>query len=250
MPSTLVRVLLTPWLLVLLLWLGAISLAWNPIAFALMPLLSPVHGRIVGRAAIAYGYRFYWACARASGMMRLDADALDVLRDVPGGMIIAANHPSMLDALMIVARLPRSVCIMKASLMDNIFLGAGARLARYIANDSPRHMIRDAIISLRDEGAQLVLFPEGTRTEPGARRGDLNPFRPGITLIAQRAGVPIQTVFIETDSPYLSKGWPLWRMPPLPIVFRARLGARFEPEADHQALLRRLETYFREELAR
>lgn len=238
------RLLLTLWLLVLLAWLGLISLAWSAVACVLQPLLPVARSRTLGRTSIAYGYRFYWACARWSGLMRLDASALDVLRDEPGGLIIAANHPSLLDAMMIVARLPRGVCVMKGSLMRNVFLGAGARLAGYIVNDAPRPMIRAAVECLR-EGGQLILFPEGTRS-PGPRR--MHPLSRSIALIAQRADAPIQTVLIETDSPYLGKGWPLWRLPPLPIVFRARLGQRFEPEADHDALLARLQDHFRKEL--
>jgi 1-acyl-sn-glycerol-3-phosphate acyltransferase len=43
----------------------------------------------------------------------------------------------MLDALLLVARLPRSACIMKAALMRNPFLGAGARLAATSATTRP-----------------------------------------------------------------------------------------------------------------
>jgi Tat protein secretion system quality control protein TatD with DNase activity len=64
------------------------------------------------------------------------------------------------------------------------------------------------------------------------------------------AKVPIQTVIIETDSPYLSKGWPIWRAPPFPMVFRVRLGQRFQHEADHPGQLKRLEAYFESELRR
>jgi 1-acyl-sn-glycerol-3-phosphate acyltransferase len=73
----------------------------------------------------------------------------------------------------------------------------------------------------------------------------VNPFRPGVTLIAKLAQAPIQTVFIETDSPYLGKGWPLWRVPPLPLVFTLRLGQRFAPAQDSAALLQQVEHYFR-----
>ena len=149
-----------------------------------------------------------------------------------------ANHPSLLDALLLVARLPRSVCIMKASLMKNVFLGAGARLARYIRNDSPRSMIRLAVEDLK-HGSQLVVFPEGTRTT----QAPINAVRPGVTLIAKLAHVPIQVVFIDTDSPYLGKGWPIWKLPPLPIVFSVRLGQRFAPSDDAEALLRTLQEH-------
>lgn len=229
---------------VLLAHLGAMSLTWNLVCLVLYPFLTREQGVIVGRAAISSVYRGFWCCAQWLGLMRIDYTALDVLsRDA--GLIIAANHPSMLDALLVIARVPRGICIMRASLMRNPFLGAGARLARYIRNEPPRGMIRSCIANLQ-AGGQLVLFPEGTRTV----QAPINPFRPGVTLIAHMAGVPIQTVIIESESPYLSKGWPIWRTPQFPVVFSARLGQRFAPEADHQGLLKRLEAYFAEELSR
>jgi 1-acyl-sn-glycerol-3-phosphate acyltransferase len=227
---------------VMLIHLGAMSLTWNLITTLLYPFLSREQGVVVGRAAISSVYRGFWTCAQWLGLMRIDSTALDTLSQ-DGGLIIAANHPSMLDALLVIARVPRGICIMRASLMRNPFLGAGARLARYIRNDPPRHMIRSCITNLR-AGGQLVLFPEGTRTV----RAPVNPFRPGITLIAHMADVPIQTVFIESDSDYLRKGWPILRAPQFPVVVRLRLGRRFDPEADHQGLLCRLQAYFESEL--
>lgn len=227
---------------VLLLHLGAMSLTWNVVCALLYPFLTREQGVVVGRAAISSVYRGFWTCTQWLGLMRIDYTALDVLaRD--GGLIIAANHPTMLDALLVIARVPRGICIMRANLMRNPFLGAGARLARYIRNDPPRGMIRSCIANLQ-QGGQLVLFPEGTRTV----EAPINPFRPGITLIAQRAAVPIQTVIIESESAYLGKGWPIWRPPSFPVVVRIRLGERFQPELDHQGLLKRLERYFAKEL--
>jgi hypothetical protein len=49
-------------------------------------------------------------------------------------------------------------------------------------------------------------------------------------------------------SPYLGKGWPLFKAPRMPVRIRMRLGERFEPEADHRAMLGRLGTYFAHEL--
>jgi 1-acyl-sn-glycerol-3-phosphate acyltransferase len=227
------------WLLLqlLLLGLGLISVLWNLCALLLYPLLPRALGLRVGRAGIALGYRFFWAVARASGLLQMDAQALRALAD-ERGLVIVANHPSLLDALMLVAQLPRSACVMKASLMRNPFLGPGARLARYVRNDSPRKMVRLAVDDLR-AGGQLVMFPEGTRTT----RTPLNPFQPGFVLIARRAGVPVQTVFIDTPSPYLGKGWPLWRLPPLPIEFSLRIGRRFEPGPDVAATVQEIERY-------
>lgn len=222
----------------LLVLLGVMLLAWNFVALLLYPLLPRNRGIRVGRAAIAGTFRTFWAIAARAGMLRIDARVLDALRDEPG-LIFVANHPSLLDAMILVARLPKSACVMKAELMRNVFLGPGARLARYIRNDSTRGMIRLAVEDLKS-GGQLVMFPEGTRTT----RQPIDPFRPGVTLIAKLAGAPIQSVFIDTDSPYLGKGWPLGRLPPLPIVFGVRLGERFAASQDTQAMLAQLERYF------
>jgi 1-acyl-sn-glycerol-3-phosphate acyltransferase len=228
----------TALLLSLLLCLALMSLGWNLIATLLYPLLPRDLGLRLGRAAISRCYRWFWALATLAGVLKLDSTALDRFRDEPG-LIIAANHPSMMDALLLVARLPRSACIMKADLMKNIFLGAGARLARYIRNDSPRSMIRLAVQDLKC-GGQVVIFPEGTRTT----QRPINRFGTGVALIAKLSGAPIQAVFIDTDSPYLGKGWPIWRLPPLPVVFTVRAGERFAPEPDPHALQQRLEQYF------
>jgi 1-acyl-sn-glycerol-3-phosphate acyltransferase len=227
------------WLMLqtLLLLLGLMSLAWNLVALPMYPLLPRQTGLRLGRAAIASGYRAFWRVAAASGMLRLDAQVLDSLRDEPG-LIVVANHPSLLDALMLVARLPRAACIMKASLVRNPLLGPGARLARYIRNDSVFGMVQCAVADLR-AGGQLVMFPEGTRTT----QPPVNPFHAGFTLIARRAQAPIQVVFIDTLSPYLGKGWPLWRLPPLPIHFAVRLGKRFAPRQDHEEVCAEIQAH-------
>ena len=67
-------------------------------------------------------------------------------------------------------------------------------------------MVRQAVDDLR-AGGQLVMFPEGTRTTGAS----LNPFHGGFALIARARHAPVQTVFIDTTSPYLGKGWPIWK---------------------------------------
>jgi 1-acyl-sn-glycerol-3-phosphate acyltransferase len=131
---------------------------------------------------------------------------------------------------------------MKKELLRNVFLGAGSRLARYIASGQPRQMIRDCVEEL-GRGGVVLLFPEGTRTT----RVPLNRLTGSVGVIAKHARVPVQMVIIETDSPYLSKGWPLFRVPSLPITYRVRLGRRFEPPSNVAAFMEELEhEYFTE----
>jgi len=55
-------------------------------------------------------------------------------------------------------------------------------------------------------------------------------------------------VLIEADSPYLAKGWPLFRRPVLPLVFRVRLGERFIVGRSADDCVARLEQHYRAEL--
>jgi len=246
-PSFLPRFLRHPYeRFALLLGLGGLGvgcLIWTALAFPLNFVLRGRRGTLIGRSVAEYGFRFYLWALHWIGVARFDLRELDQLRNA-GAMIIAPNHPGLLDALMIISRLPDVACVLKASLLDNPLWGAGARLAGYIRNDWFVGSINLAVEELRAGGC-LLLFPEGTRTETPPQ---LNPFRAGVAYVAHRAGVPIQTVIIETDSAFLGKAWPILRRPDMPMHFRIRLGHRFEAPADPVAATRELEAYFAREL--
>ena len=224
--------------------LAAMCLVWLPFAMLLNPLLPPRIGRPLGRAIIAFGFRHYLHFLAFACACRIDLSELDRLRDA-GPLIVAANHPSLLDAVMIVSRLPNAVCVMKASLLDNVLFGAAARLAGYIRNNAPLEMILNAREELR-RGAQIVIFPEGTRTT----HFPVDPCQPTTGLISRRSGAPVQTLLIEFSTPYLGKSWPLFRRPVLPLSCRIRLGRRFAPPTDVPAFTAELEAYFRAETGR
>jgi 1-acyl-sn-glycerol-3-phosphate acyltransferase len=227
----------------LLTLLGLICLVFSVWALLMYPLLPRRVGTAAGRFGIMAGFRvFSWALT-ISGAYRLDLTAIDSLREGPP-VILAPNHPSLIDALLILTRHPNIACVMKAELLGNVFLGAGSRLARYIPSDQPRQMIKDAVADLR-EGGVLLLFPEGTRST----REPLNPLKASIGVIAKHAGVPVQVAIIETDSPYLGKGWPLFRRPNLPITYRVRLGRRFDPPADVNSFMTALECEYTQQLS-
>lgn len=223
-------------------WLGLLCLGWTPVALILYPLLPSSRASALGRWVIMVAFRVYLASLTLSRRCHFDLTALDTLRgETP--LIIAPNHPCMLDAVMVISRLPNVACVMKAELMNNVFLGAGSRLARYIPNDPIRRMVLQATEDLQS-GSHLLLFPEGTRTICSP----VNPFKGSVALIARQARVPVQTVLIETDSAYLSKGWSLFRKPTMPISYRVRLGRRFDPPQNTHRFMVELEQYFAQEL--
>lgn len=227
-------------------WLlfGVISLLWSLPALVLRLLLPHRLGARLGQWAIMTGFRPFVAYLEAVGIVRCDLAALDVLREARS-LVIAPNHPSLLDAVLVISRLPRVVCIVKAPIWDNPFLGGGARLGGYLRNDAGLQLTRRAAHAVA-QGVPLLIFPEGTRT----RAAPVDPFKGGFALIASRARAPIQTVFIECSSPFLGKDWPWYRKPVFPVVFRARLGRRFELSGEVRSFVAELEAYYRHELGK
>jgi len=197
----------------------------------------------VGRRLIAGAARAYLGFLTWMGACRFELAALDALRDAPP-MLIAPNHPSLLDALMILSGIPDATCIMKADIVNSILYGAAARQAGYVRNTPLRSMVKAAVQDLQ-RGSHLLLFPEGTRTT----RLPVSRFQGTTGLIAKHAGVPVQTVFIETDSGFLGKGWSLLWTPRMPITCRIRLGKRFDAPVDTARFVAELEHYFESELA-
>jgi 1-acyl-sn-glycerol-3-phosphate acyltransferase len=226
--------------------MGLVALAFVclwAIPFAPVFLILPRKWRVpLGRRTIAHGFSAYLWFLRWFCLLRLDCSALDTLRqDRP--LILVANHPSLLDAVILLSRLPQATCVMKATLKANILFGPLARFSGYISNEDPLNLIRKACTELA-KGSHLLIFPEGTRT----LEFPVNTFGQTAAMIAQRSGVPIQTLLISFSTPYLGKKWPLHRKPRLPLRISVKLGQRFDVVTDKEMLTQKLETYYRQHL--
>jgi 1-acyl-sn-glycerol-3-phosphate acyltransferase len=214
-----------------------------PLFLLLLGLPSQVQQR-AARRIIRTGFSLYLRLLQLVCQVRLDLHELDALRHIRQPLIVVANHPSLLDAVLLLSVLPNASCVLKAGLLHNPLFGIGARMAGYVSNEDPRQMILDSTRRLHD-GAQFILFPEGTRTTDFP----LNPLSSACILLSKQSRVPLQTVLLEFSTPYLGKCWGLLRPPELPLTIRARLGRRFEPPEYTGAALAELETYFRQALA-
>jgi 1-acyl-sn-glycerol-3-phosphate acyltransferase len=198
--------------------------------------------RRLGRWGIHVVFRTYVGFLRLTGIVTIDLSALDSLKG-EGKLILAPNHPSLLDAVFVVSRLPNVVCIMKASLWDNLALCGGARLAGYVRNDSLETMVRLGVSSL-EQGGQLLVFPESTRTI------DLpvNEFKGVTALLAKRSGASVQAIYLESNTDFLGKRWPVMKKPSFPLVYRVRLGKRYDPPVDLRAFVDEIQHDFVEAL--
>ena len=197
-----------------------------------------------GRRLIAFGFTTYLWFLRIFCFVRLDCAALDTIRRQPS-LIVIANHPSLLDAVILLSKLPRAACVMKAILRSNPLFASMARLSGYISNEDPMKLIKKSCDELTS-GGQLLIFPEGTRTITPP----INPFGQMTALISTRSSSAIQTVFIDYSSLYLGKSGSLFQKPRLPLVIKVRLGQQFESSGSSSVLTERLESYYRESFKR
>ena len=120
----------------MLLWLGAMLFVGN---VALIPLvLTPRSFREpVVQRLISGLFRLFLRGAERCGLMRLDLGGLDALNH-QRNLVLVANHPSMIDVFLVISRVHRAVCLMKASIGSNILFGVGAHLAGYVSNGPTR----------------------------------------------------------------------------------------------------------------
>jgi len=137
-------------------------------------------------------------------------------------VIVAANHASYLDALILTAVLPpRFAFVAKQELQRKPLAGIPLRrlAAAFVERfDSARGVEDTRALETRTRaGDALIFFPEGTfRTEPG-----LLPFRLGAFVVAARAGIPVAPLTLGGTRALLP-GTTLW---PRFSRLRVRIGA-------------------------
>lgn len=209
--------------------------------------LLPVRwGQPFGQFLIQRLFAFFVWYLRETGLACFDFGELDSLNRLRGAIIVV-NHPSLLDAVFVVSRLPRVFCLMKAGILSNLVLCGTARLAGYVDNRSGKQMVEQCAARLR-QGDSMVVFPEGTRTVVEG----VNPFKMGFALIAKLSEAPVQTVFLHANSPFLGKRWPFLKPPDrFPLRYSFALGERFvmQPGEDPKTFGAKIERYYRDCLA-
>ncbi len=194
---------------------GIGGLLLRVLVFPLLNLLVRQPARRVSwsREVIRMAFRFFVALMRGLGVLRYEIVGLDKLDR--GGLLILANHPSLIDTIFLMAFVKRADCIVKSHLWNNPFTSGPVRAAGYISNDGAAELIDDCIASLR-AGNNLIVFPEGTRTPAG---GAISLKR-GAANIAIRGARAVTPVLIDCQPPTLGKGDKWWRVPARHVRFR------------------------------
>jgi 1-acyl-sn-glycerol-3-phosphate acyltransferase len=130
------------------------------------------------------------------------------------GCLVVANHPSLLDYVLLASCMPRCDCIVKQSLLKNVFMRGVIKSAGYIPNADSETLLPQCQKKL-DQGGMILIFPEGTRTTPGQEMH----LQRGAANIALRCNVNIRVVHIYCDQPMLTKQGKWYNIPRLKPVF-------------------------------
>jgi len=143
------------------------------------------------------------------------------------GTLIVANHPSLIDVVLLISVMKQAQCIVKADIWKNPFMRGVVTAAGYIRNDGNPEKLLDVCARELAEGKNIVIFPEGSRTVPGAPV----KLQRGVANIAIRARAPIRLVSITCEPPSLMKGQKWYEIPPVRSCFTVTINGLVEIES-------------------
>ena len=174
---------------------------WTLIALIIAVFLSPFGQDVVHSWGIFWGRSCLWLAG-----LELKVDGMENLT-VNGPAIYICNHQSNFDIPLLYAGLPIQFRWMAKQELFNIPLfGTAMKRGGYIPID--RSNRKEAMRSLTaaakriQDGASVIIFPEGTRSPDGT----LQTFKKGALLLAAKAGVPVVPMAIKGSHQVQPKG--------------------------------------------
>ena len=179
-----------------------------------------------GRRCVSAALRFFVCVMHGLGIVNLEPDDRKKYRAL-SSKIIVANHPSLLDVVMLFSLVPNADCIVNAYLNQHLLTGLVSQL--YILGSRDLDDILQSCTESLKQGNCLLIFPEGTRT----RRFRKSILKKGAARVALASGCNIVPVHIGgTDKFGLGKKDPWVGFNPRErYVYRLTMGPEISPEA-------------------
>lgn len=193
------------------------------LAAVVFPIMNRLPGTQLAREArvqrvVHWSFRGFVLYMRAVGVLDVEVIGAHRLQSAEGRLLVA-NHPTLLDVVMLGALLPQLDCVVKRAAWSNPFMRGAVVAAGYIPNDPSEELVDQCAARLR-EGRWLLIFPEGTRSP----KGGLGPLRRGAAHMALRSQCKLRPVFIGCDPPALMRGRPWYDVPSRPMRYTIEIG--------------------------
>jgi 1-acyl-sn-glycerol-3-phosphate acyltransferase len=158
---------------------------------------------------------------RSFGLMKVELRGTDRL-SIPGTLVVA-NHPTLIDVVVLLSLMPQAYCVVKQASFANPFMRGLLTASGYLGNAGGQSVI-DACAEKLRAGRSLILFPEGTRSPAGG----LGPFQRGAAHLALTTGCDLLPAVITCDPPTLMKGQPWYDVPDRQFQLSVSVGETFE----------------------
>lgn len=175
---------------------------------------------LIARRYISLGARSLFSILGVSGLLKVSGklELQKLATTSRGARIVVANHPSILDAMLLLSVLPNGVCVMKRGLLRLPIISGFAELAGYLPFHHPVEWFESSFAAL-SSGATIVLFPEGTRSPIDAHgEASLGPLHRGAVRLAIESGAPMSIVGIRMTPVVMGRSTALWHPPRSPVT--------------------------------
>ncbi len=181
----------------------------------------------VARKTVHTTFKWFISFMQFSGIFLFDLKNVQQLKTLKGHLILA-NHPSLIDVVVLISVIPNADCVVKAHLFKNPFLRGVVTNTGYISNQDPEGLLIDCEQTLAT-GNNLIIFPEGTRT----KKGKSVSFLRGAANIAVRCQAKITCVLIDVQPPTLTKSEAWYKVPKEKANFKAKIIEGFPDMPDY-----------------
>lgn len=206
---------------------GIGGLLLSGVWFTLMRLTvrDPARRSQLTQNSIRHSFRFFLATTRFFGVLDYRFDHAERFNQDRSCLVIA-NHPSLLDYVLLASRMPRCDCIVKEALLSNPFVSGVIKAAGYLANAQSDRLLEQCQQRLA-AGGTLLVFPEGTRTTPGKPLS----LQRGAANIALRSQCEIRVVHIRCQPPMLTKQGKWYNIPAIKPQFQITVQDKIDTRA-------------------
>lgn len=183
--------------------LGALSL--SVLAFNLIRLFvrNKDSRTIISRKLTSFSFRFFVLALNFFKISDIRIIGKEKIKD-DRKIIYIANHPTLIDFVILTSILSNSSCMVKGELSYNFFMKGIIACNKYVLNNDTAENILTTCSSQLNHGDNLIIFPEGTRT----RDEDNLKFNHGFSRIALAGNYKIRPVVIRFKGSALRKNTP------------------------------------------